>query len=151
MKRTITILGLTILLFIIAAAASGNAQRGPMGPMIMRDYDVKTETTIAGIVEKVLQVKGIHMRGIHLLLKTEKETVEVHLGPADFVEKTMKFEEGDTIQIIGAAVTMMGRPIVIAREVKKGDKVLKLRDEDGMPLWPPPVFFERTSETALRG
>jgi len=30
---------------------------------------------------------------------------------------------------------MMGQPAVIAAEVKKGDIVLKLRDDNGIPVW----------------
>ncbi len=74
--------------------------------------------------------------GIYLIVKSGNETTEVHLGPAAFVEKTMTFKEGDSIQVTGSKVTMMGRTTVMAREVKKGDEVLKLRDENGVPLFP---------------
>jgi hypothetical protein len=47
----------------------------------------------------------------------------------------MEFKEGDTIQIIGSKITMMGRTVVIAREVRKDDQVLTLRDEKGVPVW----------------
>jgi hypothetical protein len=73
--------------------------------------------------------------GLHLIVKTDKETIGVHLGPAAFIVKTMTFKEGDTVEVVGSKVMMMGRPTLIAREVKKGDQVLKLRDERGMPLW----------------
>lgn len=35
----------------------------------------------------------------------------------------------------GSRVTFQGKPAVIAAEVKKGDEVLKLRDETGLPAW----------------
>lgn len=35
----------------------------------------------------------------------------------------------------GSRVNIMGRPALIASELKKGDSVLKLRDENGIPVW----------------
>jgi hypothetical protein len=74
--------------------------------------------------------------GIHLLLKSDKETVSVHLGPAWFVEnQDTKIEAKDKIEVRGSRVTFEGKPALIAAEVRKGDEVLKLRDEAGVPLW----------------
>jgi DNA/RNA endonuclease YhcR with UshA esterase domain len=101
----------------------------------MGNYDPKTEVTLNGTVEKVEYTNYGNMRGVHLTLKAENGTLEVHLGPAAFVEKTMTFKGGDNIQVIGSKLTMVGKPAVIAREVTKGDKVLKLWDETGVPLW----------------
>jgi hypothetical protein len=39
------------------------------------------------------------------------------------------------IEVKGSRVTFEGKPALIAAEVRKGDEVLKLRDEAGMPLW----------------
>ena len=35
----------------------------------------------------------------------------------------------------GARTTFAGKPAIIAAEVKKGDEVLKLRDDSGFPVW----------------
>ena len=142
MRRKIVIIGLAILMLLMVAAFSVNAQRehtmGPMtGPMMMGHYDAKTEITFEGTVEKIERPGSEHMpsMGLHLFVKTAGETFRVHLGPAEFVEKTMTFKEGDTVQVTGSKITMMGETAIMAREVKKGDKVLKLRDENGMPAW----------------
>jgi DNA/RNA endonuclease YhcR with UshA esterase domain len=139
MKRDLRVLGFTLLLIATAGLLPVYAQRGGM---MMGKYDPKAEITVQGTVDKVEQMNdmsmpGMNMQGagLHLLLKTGKETVDVHLGPAAFVEKTMKFKEGDSIQVVGAKVTMMDKPALIAREVKKGDETLKLRDAQGKPLW----------------
>jgi hypothetical protein len=134
MKVTAKAISFAVLLLVIAGAQGLLAQRGRMR---MGHYDPKTVVTIKGTVEKIDQAHYMNMpgMGLHLTVKTDKETTEVHLGPAAFIEKTMTFKEGDTIQVVGSKVMMMGRPALIAREVKKEDKVLKLRDERGMPLW----------------
>jgi len=35
----------------------------------------------------------------------------------------------------GSRFTLGGKPAIIAAEVKKGDEVLKLRDDAGFPMW----------------
>ena len=119
--KYITAAAILTVLLIMAAASSGQA---PHGQMMMGNYDPKTEVTIQGTVEKINRMGNANMpgMGIYLIVKSGNETAEVHLGPAAFVEKTMTFKEGDTIQVTGSKVTMMGRTTVMAREVKKGDE-----------------------------
>jgi len=126
----------TFLLLAVASVLSVAAQSAQRGRM-MHNYDPKTELTFTGTVQRVDRAGYAKMpgMGVHLILKTGNETTEVHLGPAAFVERKMTFKKDDTVQITGSKVTMMGRTVVIAREVKKGDEVLKLRDENGVPLW----------------
>ena len=101
MKRTALVIGLTTLLLVGAAIASVQTRPrqmmgpGMMGPMMTGNYNLKTETTIKGIVEKLEQPGFGHMRGmgVRLFVKSENETFWVHLGPAAFVERTMTFKE----------------------------------------------------------
>ena len=37
--------------------------------------------------------------------------------------------------IRGSRVKIDGEEAIIAREIKKGDKTLVLRDENGVPMW----------------
>jgi hypothetical protein len=101
-------------------------------------YDPQTVTTVKGVVETVEQMapaSGISY-GIHLMLKTDSETLSVHLGPAWYIERQdIKIEEGDTIEVKGSRITYEGKPTMIAAEVKKGKTVLKLRDKNGFPMW----------------
>jgi hypothetical protein len=103
-----------------------------------RIYNPSTVETVKGevvAVEKVTPIKGMQY-GIHLLVKTDKETVSVHLGPAWFIERQdTKIEKGDRIEVKGSSVTIGGKSAIIAAEVKKGDHVLVLRDSAGVPVW----------------
>jgi hypothetical protein len=47
----------------------------------------------------------------------------------------VKIEPKDTIEVKGSRTTVAGKPAIIAAEVKKGDELLKLRDESGFPVW----------------
>ena len=123
------------VLLVSVSVLSATAQSGQRGPM-MRHYDPKTEVTFIGTVESINRMADMPGRGVHLIVKTGSETSDVHLGPAAFIEGKMTFKKGDSVQITGSKVTMMGKNAVIAREVRKGDQVLTLRDENGVPVWP---------------
>ena len=86
-------------------------------------------------VGKITPRKGMFY-GIHLMMKTYKETVSVHLEPAWYIEKRdIKVEVKNKIEVRGSRITFEGKPIIIAAEIKKGKKILKLRDENGFPVW----------------
>ncbi len=101
-------------------------------------YDPATVESVSGdvvSVEKFMPTKGMR-HGIHLMLKTAKETVSVHLGPGWFIDRLdTKIEKGDRIEVTGSRVTIEGKPAIIAAEVKKGENVLVLRDKVGIPVW----------------
>jgi hypothetical protein len=121
---------------IIVATAIA-AAFGASNAVAQRNYDPKTVETIQG---KVLSVEKTPSKGrgygVHLTLQTDKETIPVHLGPDWYIEKqTPKIEANDTITVTGSRVTIDGKPTIIAAQVKKGNEVLKLRDDNGVPAW----------------
>lgn len=101
-------------------------------------YDPKSVETLTGqvmSVNKITPIRGMSY-GVELVVKTDKETVPVHLGPGWFVEnQDMKIVANDKVEVEGARVTFDGKPAVIARSVKKDDGVLVLRDDAGVPMW----------------
>jgi hypothetical protein len=75
-------------------------------------------------------------RGVHLLVKTDHGTVDVHLGPAWYVQnQDVKLAAKDRVEVKGSRVTLDGKSALIAAEVRKGDEVLVLRDDAGVPRW----------------
>jgi hypothetical protein len=74
--------------------------------------------------------------GVSLTLKTAKETILVYLGPGWFLEKQdLTFAPQDQVEITGSQITFQGKPAILAAQVKKGTKSLKLRDPAGIPAW----------------
>ena len=99
------------------------------------EYDVKAEVTIKGVVEEIHESKmrGDHP-GLHLILKTDTETIEVHACPVLFMsELEFAIEKGDTLTVDGSRPEAGG--IVVAREITKGQVSLRLRDKTGAPVW----------------
>jgi hypothetical protein len=109
-----------------------------MGTQYQRTYNPATVETISGTVESVDQVrpmKGMNY-GIHIMIKSEKDVLTVHLGPGWYVERLdTKIEKGDKVQVKGSKVTIAGKQVMIAAEVRKGDSTLLLRDSAGIPAW----------------
>lgn len=133
------------LLLLGVSPASAQPMKGWQGSggwgaqgQYQRMYNPATVETVTGEVVKVDKVtpkKGMSY-GIHLLLKTDKETLTVHLGPGWYIERLdTKIEVGDTVEVKGSRVTLKTGPALIAAEVRKGDAVLALRDDKGFPYW----------------
>jgi hypothetical protein len=130
----------------ILAIPDAYGQRGPRGrgggwgagSQYNRLYNTNTVETVSGeviAVKHITPTNGMSY-GVHLELKTEKETVSVHLGPGWFIEnQDVTIEPKDKVEITGSRVTFDGKPAIIAAEVRKGDEVLKLRDQNGIPVW----------------
>jgi hypothetical protein len=148
MKNIVVLAAIAVAALFLAATdclaqrGSGMMGRGSGGwgpaSQYNRFYDPKTIETIAGEVAKVDRItpaKGMR-GGIHLLVKTDKETISVHLGPSWYLEnQDVKIEAKDKVEVKGSRITFGGKPAIIAAEVKKGDEVLKLRDDNGFPVW----------------
>jgi hypothetical protein len=93
--------------------------------------------TVCGEVVSVDKITDRGMGyGLSLSLKMGQETILVYLGPGWFLEKQdLTFAPNDQVEIIGSQITFQGKPAMIAAQVQKGDKSLKLRDPAGLPAW----------------
>ncbi|MGQ9920900.1 MAG: hypothetical protein ACUVRZ_06175 [Desulfobacca sp.] len=101
-------------------------------------YDPKTVVTIQGQVESLESTAAQGRRGASQLLrlKTAEGTVLVHLGPADaLAQQNFAPKKGDNLTITGSKLTTGQGPIILAAEVKAGDKTITLRDAQGRPTW----------------
>jgi hypothetical protein len=126
----------------LAAAGPGKGWKGSggwgMGGGYQRMYNPATVESVTGTIESIdrtVPMKGMS-QGVLLTLKMEKGLVGVHLGPAWYVERLdNELKKDDSVEVKGSRVTFAGNPAIIAAELKKGDAVLKLRDDNGVPAW----------------
>ena len=108
-------------------------------------YNSGTETTVKGTVEEVktsflpgggasAQAREESSGPTYLNLKTDSGTLAVFLGPSWFLDsKGFKFAKGDQIEVIGSK--RQDKDVIIAREVKRGDQILVVRNVQGIPAW----------------
>ena len=99
------------------------------------EYDPKAEVTIKGVVDDFHEAKvRTDHPGLHLILKTETETIEVHACPVRFMsELEFAINKGDEVTVVGSRPEAGG--VLVAREVTKGQTSLILRDKTGEPVW----------------
>ncbi len=119
----------------LLVAAPALAQAPKAAPAKAPAYDPKAEVTITGVVEDLHESKlRADHPGLHLIVKTATEAVEVHTCPVAFM-KDLEFvvEKADTVTVIGSRPG--GTGIVLAREIKKGQTSLACRDKAGVPVW----------------
>lgn len=130
-KKSVVLFISVILLGIPVIAQTQRPRAG------RANYDPKTETKVSGTVEDVQQYsRGGWRTGTHLTLKTDSETLDVHVGPSQYVSsKQFSFAKGDQIEVLGAKVKIGDADVLIAREITKAGKTLTLRNAQGIPLW----------------
>ena len=145
--KSLLIIGLCLIFSGPAWAQPGGGQgMGPGGGMgggmgigrgmgAMR-YNPQNVTTIKGTVESLAAPQTRRMRHESLVVKTDQGSITVHLGPAWYMSQNqMIFNPGDAVEVTGSKMAVAGGAILVAKEVTVKGKTLKLRDDQGLPLW----------------
>lgn len=128
-KRAIAVLLAALTFVLTASLAFGAPWKGwrgsggwGMGSSYNRMYNPATTETISGEilrVEKITPVKGMYY-AIQMVVKTDKESIPVHLGPGWYIERLdTKLAKGDTVEVKGSRVTVNGKPAIIAEGGEK--------------------------------
>jgi hypothetical protein len=139
--------GLLVIVLVMAMALAGPALAQPRpggmgigkGPVA---YNPQTVITVTGQVEKLADLPslgrggGTAMQYRGVLLKTDQGSLMVDLAPAWFLnEKKFVVKAGDKVTATGSKGFLDNQPGLIAREVTVNGTTLKLRDEQGVPMW----------------
>lgn len=135
MPRSTLPLLLTALLTVVAPAIAADAPRAQASGL----WDTATVATVTGVIQEVAKTgpsergRGL---GLHAMLKTSTETLELIIGPAWFAEQQgLRLKAGDNVEVTGSRVSLAGKPALVAGAVKTGDTTTRLRDDLGRPLW----------------
>jgi hypothetical protein len=129
------ILFLAIALSLIAGTAYSQRRRGQSNGMPR--YDTATEVSLKGTVSKVETHTGrMGWNGTHLVVEFGDGTLTVHVGPSHYLaQQGFSFAAGEQIEVTASRVKFEGSDVLIARKIKQGDKVLTLRNSEGIPAW----------------
>ncbi|CAD5928410.1 hypothetical protein NO976_01166 [Planktothrix agardhii] len=101
-------------------------------------YDPSRVKTFQGTVTEIQpgNQENPTSQDVHLLMKTNKETLEVHVAPLWYLEEhDFQIQLNDSLEVTGMRVKRRRQSILIVGEIKKGNQTLQLRDEDGYPRW----------------
>lgn len=146
MKKVVVILAAILIASLVLLSNSAAQRRGVgrgqggwgPGSSYARLYDPQTVETVSGVVESVAKFtpNKAMSNGVHAMLKTDKETITAHLGPAWFIDnQDPQIGPGDRVEIVGSRIMFEGKPVIIAAKVTKDGETLTLRDASGIPVW----------------
>jgi hypothetical protein len=138
-KRHQLLVGFIILCLALTGDSWGQTASGEMkggGPGNL--YNPQSVVTVAGTVVSMTPSPG--KPGLpylaYLTLQTARGKIDIFLGPSLYIDKfPVQFKVLDRIQVTGSKIMWEGSSVILAAEVKKGDKMLKLRDPNGVPVW----------------
>ncbi|NIT61274.1 MAG: DNA-binding protein [Aliifodinibius sp.] len=140
MKQLIINITLFFIIAPLITTAFGQQRSGKnkKKQMYYREFNTSTIETIEGEVLEITYNPSkatANKMGVHMTVKTDKETIPVHLGPAWYLEQQEKINEGDKIKITGSRITFENNTALIASEIKRGNMTLQLRNKKGIPVW----------------
>ena len=96
------------------------------------------QETVSGEVmsiDTVTPFRGMDS-GIKFVMETEREDIDVHLGPAWFIlYQDMILKVKDDVEVYGCRTMIDGKKVIMASKLVRGNKMLLLRDDDGIPYW----------------
>ena len=109
------------------------------GSKYNKHFDASKMTTVEGIIKSVGTFepqKGAEP-GLMLKVETKKgESVTVHCGPNRYItQQGFRFKTADTVTITGSKTRIDLKEVIMATQIQMADKTLKLRDQQGTPLW----------------
>ncbi len=133
-NRTLALSGVLAAISLVVSQAA--AQMGP-GMGFGRGCSGTTSETIHGTIQSVQNNASFcRWGGTEVVLKTDKGTVNVVLGPTAFLtQNNFAVATGDELTVTGFNLTSQGAPYLIAGEVTKAGNTLTLRDTQGFPAW----------------
>ena len=132
-----------VMLFLIQAASSQNIRfRGSDGWGLNSRYEhlfnINSQQDFRGVITGIDTVTPMPdmSYGIMMVVKSGFDEFAVHLGPAWYMLfQDFSLNPGEEIDIRGVRVSHAGKVFIMAIEIKSKDRILRLRDNDGIPFW----------------
>lgn len=128
--------GLGALLLVVAGVALAGEK--PATPSDTPSYDTRAEYAVKGTVVGVrVHDSVLGYKDTHIILTTVQGEMEVHVGPSSFLAKRgFEVSPGEEVLVIGSKTVYEGKPVLVARQIRKGYRNVTLRGMKGNPTWP---------------
>jgi hypothetical protein len=94
--------------------------------------------TAEGKITEVVYLPGATPDGgmVEVRLQSAGQSQLIRLAPVGFLKQSgLLLREGDTVIVKGFPVTGMEGDLLVATELRKGEKTLSLRDTRGRQAW----------------
>jgi len=101
-------------------------------------YPATTPRVVDGKISEIIYLPGATADSamIEARVLVDSRATLVRLAPVGFLKQSqLLLREGDTVAVTGFEVSGMDGDLVVATEVRKGDKRVVLRDPRGRPVW----------------
>lgn len=137
MSPRIVLVAASLMLFTAFAQVPSWGQAADSRPGVA--YNANTEQVVRGVVEAIGGQSSSHLlAGDHLTLLASGAKVDVHLGPGEPRRLgNYGLRVGDQVEVTGGIVVIEGKPVLLARTVKRGNQVLTFRNRLGIPVISP--------------
>jgi hypothetical protein len=124
-------LWLSLTALVCLSAASMAQQIRPM----LR-YDRANEVAVRGtVVEVRYMARAGSPHGTYLVLRTELNTLNVHLGPRAWAAKRgAQLSPGEPVEVLGVFARYGHAQVLLAREIHTAGTTLTFRNERGFPI-----------------
>lgn len=135
----IMVVGLTVALSTLSFAQEQK--------VTLPKYDTAKEVHFAKVtVQDVKEVPVSNGERVVLTVKAGDDVLDVYLSPKAYLEMIeAQFAKGDDVELTGAKMTVNDKPIILAREIVKGQNTVVLRDNKGEPAW---TWMEKVNKPA---
>ena len=98
-------------------------------------YEAKRETVLEGTVMSYTENSQSAPTGAHVMLRTTSGSVDVHLGPATYLQsRHFSLVSGESVRFAGVSVLANGASVFLARTAQKGNQFITVRSPRGFLL-----------------
>jgi len=132
--KTINIIAIAAAVVVVIVLSSVQSRREGAPP----PYNAAAESKVSGVVLETPEFfcPVSEDQGAHLLLRTERGELLVHVAPGRFLRSEgFRFSPNDQVSVVGTMIHYHDRDAMLAREITRGNEVLIVRDRQGAPLW----------------
>lgn len=127
-----------VFLATIAGAILAGLQYRNKHRIYNRKYDPDRVEEFKGKIEEIINLGADNDedKGVELILMVGDKMLPVHLGPEWFIKhQREEFKIGDNVLVRGSIIEDNHEEVIVAEWLKRGDNLLRLRFENGHPLW----------------
>jgi hypothetical protein len=126
-----------VTMAFLFAMIAGGQQKNQNSALTKFSNDPNREVSVQGSVVSYWETSSAAPFGAHVALQTSSGVLDVHLGDARLLEsKELAFSAGDAVRVVGENVSIGSGTQFVARLVQRGNQVVLLRSQRGLPLRP---------------